>query len=463
MTVMLQAAIELASVKMDDYVKRHKTKGIKFSELAKKSGGVPFHLRYLGGSSSAVSSSSSSRPCLPVLTKSHHVRKDGDYGDMTLLAHVDENFSLTDAGLSRPKIIKCYGTDGALYMQLIKGGDDTRQDAVMQQVFEHVNVMLQTDTECSQRRLHIRTYRIIPLTPQTGIIEWVENTIPFGSYLCDSKDPVPIPGAHSRYHPSDITNSQARMKLENATTTSKEQTFHEICAEFHPAFRYFFLEMYSDPMEWLTNRITYTRTVSVTSMIGYILGIGDRHSHNILIDEKTAEIIHIDFGIMFEQGKALGTPETVPFRLTRDIIDGMGVNGTSTEGTYRKCCEIVLKLLRHHTSQLMTILEVVIHDPLYKWCLSPLQARNKQINNEITTTSTTAASRQNEAKALHSSSSSSADAAKRALLRIKGKLQGQEETSGETLSVEGQVEYLINEARDYKNLCKLFPGWAPWL
>jgi serine-protein kinase ATM len=31
-------------------------------------------------------------------------------------------------------------------------------------------------------------------------------------------------------------------------------------------------------------------------MIGYILGIGDRHVQNILIDENTAELIHIDFG-----------------------------------------------------------------------------------------------------------------------------------------------------------------------
>lgn len=35
------------------------------------------------------------------------------------------------------------------------------------------------------------------------------------------------------------------------------------------------------------------------SMVGYILGIGDRHVQNMLIDEKTAEIIHIDFGEYF--------------------------------------------------------------------------------------------------------------------------------------------------------------------
>ena len=37
--------------------------------------------------------------------------------------------------------------------------------------------------------------------------------------------------------------------------------------------------------------------------------------------------MHIDFGIVFEQGKTLLTPETVPFRLTRDMVDGLGITG----------------------------------------------------------------------------------------------------------------------------------------
>lgn len=36
--------------------------------------------------------------------------------------------------------------------------------------------------------------------------------------------------------------------------------------------------------------------MAASSMVGYILGIGDRHVQNILIDKTTAEVIHIDFG-----------------------------------------------------------------------------------------------------------------------------------------------------------------------
>ena len=51
------------------------------------------------------------------------------------------------------------------------------------------------------------------------------------------------------------------------------------------------------------------------------------------MDLKTAEFVHIDFGIAFDKGKILPTPELVPFRLTRDVIDGFGPLGI--EGGFR--------------------------------------------------------------------------------------------------------------------------------
>lgn len=68
--------------------------------------------------------------------------------------------------------------------------------------------------------------------------------------------------------------------------------------------------------------------------VGYVVGLGDRHVQNILIDLQTAELVHIDLGVAFEQGRILPTPETVPFRLTRDIVDGMGISGV--EGVFRR-------------------------------------------------------------------------------------------------------------------------------
>ena len=61
-------------------------------------------------------------------------------------------------------------------------------------------------------------------------------------------------------------------------------------------------------------------------------------------------------GVAFEQGKFLPTPETVPFRLTRDLVDGMGLTGV--EGVYRRCCEKTMDVMRTSQESLMTIVEV---------------------------------------------------------------------------------------------------------
>jgi hypothetical protein len=54
------------------------------------------------------------------------------------------------------------------------------------------------------------------------------------------------------------------------------------------------------------------------------------------------QVVHIDLGIAFEQGLFLQTPERVPFRLTNNIVDGMGAAGV--EGTFRRCCETAMQV-----------------------------------------------------------------------------------------------------------------------
>lgn len=47
------------------------------------------------------------------------------------------------------------------------------------------------------------------------------------------------------------------------------------------------------------------------SMVGYIIGLGDRHLDNVLIDMTTGEVVHIDYNVCFEKG-----PLKVPLRIT---------------------------------------------------------------------------------------------------------------------------------------------------
>lgn len=277
-------------------------------------------------------------------------------------------------GVNVPKRITCYGTNGKEYCQLVKGQDDLRQDAVMQQVFSIMNNLLWSNKQT--KSLSIRTYKIVPLSRRSGILEWVENSMELGRYLLE---------AHSKYYPNDFSASKCRSIYSTSAKKDQEEkkkTFETICKSLNPVMHKFFEELFPHPTVWYERRRAYIHSVATASMCGYILGIGDRHINNILIDKTTAEVIHIDFGIAFEQGRLLPTPETVPFRLTRDVVDGMGVSGV--EGAFRKSCEKTMEILRQNGQTITTILEVLLYDPLYVWTVSSSEANKRQNKKEKT-------------------------------------------------------------------------------
>jgi ataxia telangiectasia mutated family protein len=154
--------------------------------------------------------------------------------------------------------------------------------------------------------------------------------------------------------------------------------------------------------------------------------------------------------------KLLKQPETIPFRLTQNVVDGMGPLGT--EGVFTHAAEATLEVLRENSNALQTILSAILFDPLYSWSLSPIKARTLQEEvDEVDAVNW----QQNGAD---DSRVDRNEAASRAIAKVHEKLQGYEDgTSGERQSVEGQIQLLVNSARDRDNLCELFQGWAPWI
>jgi ataxia telangiectasia mutated family protein len=109
-------------------------------------------------------------------------------------------------GINAPKRITCKATDGTSRTQLVKGQDDLRQDAVMQQVFTMMNSLLTINKQT--KNLRIRTYKIVPLSMRSGVLEWVENTMPIGEYLAGRSGDG---GAHTKYRPKDKNPHRCRV------------------------------------------------------------------------------------------------------------------------------------------------------------------------------------------------------------------------------------------------------------
>uniref|UniRef100_A0A094ZKV8 Serine-protein kinase ATM n=1 Tax=Schistosoma haematobium TaxID=6185 RepID=A0A094ZKV8_SCHHA len=280
-------------------------------------------------------SSSRTMDCLLELvalpTCTFPIDRSGTYPNSSLIrvAGFSPDFRLV-GGINLPKVISCLGTDGKLYRQLVKGKDDPRQDAVMQQVFTAANCLL---TKCGKSNktdlphsstsqvnllkyranwldmdngLRILTYKVIPMAQRSGVIEWCEDTVPLGDWLANERT-----GAHQRYRPRDMPPIQAKQRLgvvKDKTPDRKLVAFNEICEKLKPVLAYFFLEQFPNPQNWFVSRMAYIRSIAVTSVVGYLVGLGDRHPHNLLLHKSTGEIIHIDLGVAFDQGRLLPTP-----------------------------------------------------------------------------------------------------------------------------------------------------------
>ena len=111
----------------------------------------------------------------------------------------------------------------------------------------------------------------------------------------------------NRYRPRDMKHTEASALLSSVRKEGGNQTslllkaFVDIQKRFKPVMRHFFTELHKAPTAWFAIRLNYARSVATTSIVGHVLGLGDRHTSNILMDNTSGEVVHIDLGIAFDQ------------------------------------------------------------------------------------------------------------------------------------------------------------------
>ncbi|KAL2098334.1 hypothetical protein ACEWY4_007541 [Coilia grayii] len=374
-------------------------------------------------------------PTLPS-TGGANCNHDAFPGHWAYLAGFDDMVEIL-ASLQKPKKICLKGSDGKLYTMMCKPKDDLRKDCRLMEVNCLINKCLRKDAESRRRDLCIRTYAVIPLSEECGLIEWVNNTAGLRHILMELYKERGL----------FLTGKQMRKYIlpKTAPFEEKYKLFKEVlCASHPPVFHEWFLRTFPDPTSWYNSRSTYCRSVAVMSMVGYILGLGDRHGENILFDSLTGECVHVDFNCLFNKGESFDVPEVVPFRLTQNMVHAMGPMGV--EGLFRQACEVTLRLVRDQRESLMSVLKTFLHDPLVEWSKPAKGLAKTQVNEsgEIL----------NEKAKTH-------------VLDIEQRLQGviknRNKVMGLPLSIEGHVHYLIQEATDENRLCQMYLGWGPYL
>ncbi|ETV93394.1 hypothetical protein, variant 2 [Aphanomyces invadans] len=281
----------------------------------------------------------------------------------------------------RPRRITIHASNGLEYMFLLKGHEDLRQDERVTQLFGLVNALLINDRTTSKKDLRITRYPVIPLSHNAGIVGWVPNCDTLHQLIRDYREARKILlNIEHRYYRGRVKTAWdfrawRRLMLQMApdydvlTLMQKVEVFQ--CALENTAGQdlYKVLWLKSENSEiWLDRRTNYTRSLAAMSMVGYILGLGDRHPSNLMLHRFTGTIVHIDFGDCFEVAMHREKyPEKIPFRLTRMLTNAMEVSGI--EGNFRFSCEAVMQVLRDNQHSLMAMLEAFVHDPLICWRL----------------------------------------------------------------------------------------------
>jgi FKBP12-rapamycin complex-associated protein len=254
----------------------------------------------------------------------------------------------------RPRRMTLTGSNGLSYMYALKGHEDIRQDERVMQLFGLVNTLLDNDSESFKRHLSVQRFPAIPLSQSSGLLGWVCNSDTLHALIKEYRESRRI-----------LLNIEHRIMLQMApdydslTLMQKVEVFGYAMDNTTGKDLYRVLWLKSKSSEaWLERRTNYTRSLGVMSMVGYILGLGDRHPSNLLLDRTTGRVVHIDFGDCFEVAMHREKyPERVPFRLTRMLTFAMEVS--NIEGSYRITCEAVMRVLRENKDSLMAVLEAV--------------------------------------------------------------------------------------------------------
>jgi serine/threonine-protein kinase ATR len=341
---------------------------------------------------------------------------------ITIAGFFDEVLVLSS--LQRPRKLIIRGSDGQKYPILCKPKDDLRKDQRLMEFNAMIDRALRRDVEASKRKLYVKTYAVTTLNDEHGVLEWVDGLKPLRDIIIGQLAKVGI-----RPNFGEVKQTLDRACAEGPR--AHDVFVKELLPSIPPVLYKWFMESFPEPDLWFNARLRYTRSCAVMSIVGNALGLGDRHGENISLEQGAGGVFHVDFNCLFQKGLTFDKPETVPFRLTHNMVDAFGAHGY--DGPFRKAAEITQRTLKQTEDTLMTIMEAFVHDPT-----TDLFERRKRVANVPDT----------PAEVLES---------------VKAKFGCL--LPGETvpLSVEGYVDALVRAAVDPRNLVQMYVGWCPFL
>ncbi|CAD8088308.1 unnamed protein product [Paramecium sonneborni] len=193
---------------------------------------------------------------------------------------------------------------------MVKGGDDLRQELLIMQVIQKMQEIFRS----AKLNLYLKPYEIIVISENSGILEFVQNTISMDGlkkYLAKQK--LTLLQFYKQYFDSEFNQAQ--------------KNFVESLAGY--------------------------------SLLCYFLQIKDRHNGNILVDNQ-GHIIHIDFGFALSISPGNAGFETAPFKMTKDYLEIMDKKNSKMFEYFRNLMLNGFMEIRKYCASIFQIIEIMM-------------------------------------------------------------------------------------------------------
>ena len=195
---------------------------------------------------------------------------------------------------------------------IAKANDDLRQESLTMQLLKCFSDIFKK----AEIPLKLKTYEIIITSSNSGLIEFIPNTL--------SIDAI-------------------------------KKKINGIDLNFF--FRSFFNENFEEAQK------NFCESLAGYSLITYILNIKDRHNGNILIDIN-GNIIHIDFGFILGISPGNLNFENAPFKMTKEYIDILDGQDSNIFQYFKSLIVRGFIILKHHFDVFAKIIDIMAKSKL---------------------------------------------------------------------------------------------------
>ena len=190
---------------------------------------------------------------------------------------------------------------------MFKYGDDLRQDQLILQMINYMDSLL--------KKVHLdyefTTYKVLATSKSDGFVEFVPNS----------------------------------------------KTIFDILKKYNNVILSYYKEISGNDEKTLDKYLSsYINSCAGYCVVTYILGIGDRHLENLMIDNR-GRLFHIDFGFILGKDPKPAPP---PIKLCQEMVECMGGKGSKRYEEFKQKCVNAYWVLRENARVIVNMFYLMI-------------------------------------------------------------------------------------------------------